>query len=267
MADLIENEEAVVARMRRISPQADPRALLPGVHPGRIPRHIAIIMDGNGRWAGRRGLPRMVGHRYGAEAVRRVVERCGRLGVEVLTLYSFSLENWKRPRAEVEALMGLCVEYLGQEREQLVRENMRMRVIGRREGLPAEVVRAIEETEEATRGATGPTLCLAINYSGRAEIVDAARRLAARAARGEVEAGAIDERAVEAELTTAGLPDPDLLIRTAGERRISNFLLWQIGYSEIHITETLWPDFDGGSLDAAVIDYASRERRFGAATA
>lgn len=255
-----------LARMRRLSPQADPLAFLPDVDPARIPRHVAIIMDGNGRWARARGLPRMIGHRYGAEAVRRVVERCGRLGIEVLTLYSFSLENWKRPRDEIDALMRLCVEYLASEREQLLRENMRLRVIGSRDGLPAPVVEAIEQAESLTATNSGATLCLAINYSARAELAAAARALAARALRGEIDPQHIDEDALARELTTHGLPDPDLLIRTAGEHRVSNFLLWQISYAEIHVSRVLWPDFDGDALVEAVRDFASRERRFGALT-
>ncbi|MEX2219782.1 MAG: polyprenyl diphosphate synthase [Phycisphaerales bacterium] len=255
-----------VERLRRRNPKADPLGILPDVHPARIPRHIAIIMDGNGRWARGKGFPRVFGHRAGAAAVRETVEEAGRLGVEVLTLYSFSMENWKRPAEEIEALMALCITYLEGEREQLIREEIRLKVIGRREGLPAPVVAAIEGVERATAGCTRGTLCLAINYSARAEIADAARALARDAAAGRLDPEAIDERAVASRLYTAALgdaADPDLLIRTAGERRVSNYLLWQISYAEIHVTEVLWPDFGRAALHAAVRDYASRSRRFG----
>lgn len=239
------------------------RAARAGIDPARIPRHVAIIMDGNGRWAQARGLPRMWGHRNGAASVRKVVEEAGALGIEVLTLYSFSLENWKRPEAEVRALMELCLSYLEAEREHMVREGIRFRVIGRREGLPAPVLGAIDAVTRATEHCTGPTLCLAINYGGRAEIVDATRELARRVARGELTPDAIDEATLASSLYTAGLPEPDLLIRTAGEMRISNFLLWQISYAEIHVTDVLWPDFGVEQLHQAVRDYASRSRRFG----
>jgi undecaprenyl diphosphate synthase len=258
--------EEIVGRMRRRNPKADPLTHLPDVHPSRIPRHIAIIMDGNGRWAKAKGFPRMFGHRAGAASVRTVVEEAGRLGVEVVTLYSFSMENWKRPPEEIEALMLLCITYLEGEREHLKRENIRLRVIGRREGLPAPVVAAIEEVERATASCTGGTLCLAINYSARAEIADAARALARDAATGKLEPASIDEATVASRLYTAGmgdLADPELLIRTAGEQRISNFLLWQISYAEIHVTPVLWPDFSAADLHAAIRDFASRNRKFG----
>jgi undecaprenyl diphosphate synthase len=254
--------EALRAIQRR-NPKADPLARLPDVHPARLPRHIAIIMDGNGRWAEERGHPRIFGHRNGAAAVRRVVEECGRLGVEMLTLYSFSLENWKRPQDEIDALMALCLAYLGAERDGLVQEGIRFKVIGRREGLPPEVVRAIEEVTEATRHGRAATLCLAINYGARAEIADAARRLAEDAVAGKIDPASITEDSLGSRLYTAGLPDPDLLIRTAGEMRVSNFLLWQISYAELYVTETLWPDFGAPELHGAIRDYAGRTRRFG----
>jgi undecaprenyl diphosphate synthase len=256
----------IARRMRERNPEADPLRHLPDVHPARIPRHVAIIMDGNGRWAGQRGFPRSFGHRNGARSVRAVVEEAGRLGIEVLTLYSFSLDNWKRPREEVEELMRLCLAYLEGERGALMREQIRFRVIGRREGLPRPVVAAIEEVEAATRGGRRGTLCLAINYGSRAEIVDAARSLAADAAAGRLRAAEIDEAAVARRLYTGGddpLPDPDLLIRTAGEMRVSNYLLWQISYAELYVTDVLWPDFGAEELKAAVREYAGRERRFG----
>jgi undecaprenyl diphosphate synthase len=252
-----------LARIRRVNPRAVPLERLPDVHPGRIPRHIAIIMDGNGRWARERGFPRIFGHRTGASSVRTAIEECGRLGVEVLTLYSFSLENWKRPADEVDALMKLAVMYLEGECDALVREGIRLRVIGRREGLPTPVVQAIDKVERATSRAAGPTLCLAINYGSRAEIVDAARALAAEAVAGKVRPGEIDEDTFSERLYTAGLPDPELVIRTAGEMRVSNYLLWQISYAELHVTDVYWPDFGIDDLHAAVRDFASRRRRFG----
>jgi undecaprenyl diphosphate synthase len=256
----------IVERMQKRSPKADPLAILPDVHPGRIPRHIAIIMDGNGRWAQERGFPRIFGHRNGARAVREIVEECGRLGVEVLTLYSFSLENWKRPQEEIDALMLLCLTYLDGEKEAMLRENMRFKVIGRREGLPEEVVAAIADVEGATQACTGPTLCLAINYGSRAEIADAVRAIAGKVAAGTLVPAQIDEKTIAAHLYTAELgdaADPDLLIRTAGEMRISNYLLWQISYSELHVTDVFWPDFGREQLHAAIRDYAGRRRRFG----
>ena len=254
---------AAVARMRRVSPHADPLAALPDVHPERIPRHIAIIMDGNGRWAAERGFPRIFGHRNGAAAVRSTIEECGRLGVEVVTLYSFSSENWKRPADEVDALMDLCITYCDGQTEALVRENVRLRVVGRREGLPPDVVAALDRVESATAGCTGPTLCLALNYGSRTEIADAARAIARDVAAGRLDPERVDEAALEARLYTAGMPDPDLLIRTAGEHRLSNYLLWQLSYAEIHVAEVCWPDFSPGHLHAAVRDFASRRRRFG----
>lgn len=254
---------AAIERMRRVNPGADPLKLVPDVHPARVPRHIAVIMDGNGRWAAERGFPRIFGHRNGASAVREVVETCGVLGVEVLTLYSFSSENWKRPTEEVEALMAMCVLYCDGEREALVRENIRVRVIGRREGLPTDVLGALERVQEATAGCTGPMLCLAINYGSRDEIVDATRAIAAKVRAGELDPGAIDDGVFAANLYTAGIPDPDLLIRTAGEMRVSNYLLWQISYAELHVAEVCWPDFGAERLCEAVRDFASRKRRFG----
>lgn len=254
---------AVVERMRRLNPRADPLAVLPDVHPARIPRHIAVIMDGNGRWAQSRGLSREWGHRNGAAAVRVLIEEVGRLGVEVLTLYSFSLENWKRPPEEVAALMHLAMAYVEGEAEALRREGIRFRFLGRRAGLPDDLVRAIDRAERDTDRPEGPTLCVAFNYGGRTEIVDAARALARRVAAGELAPHEIDEAIFASALYTAGLPDPDLLIRTAGERRVSNFLLWQISYAEIHVSDVLWPDFSREHLHAAVRDYASRRRRFG----
>jgi undecaprenyl diphosphate synthase len=252
-----------LARIHRVNPKATPIERLPDVHPERIPRHIAIIMDGNGRWARERGFARIFGHRNGAASVRTVIEECGRIGVEVLTLYSFSLENWKRPPDEVDALMNLAVLYLEGECDALIREGIRLRVIGRRQGLPQHVLDAIDKVEKATDRPDGPTLCLAINYGSRAEIVDATRALAAKAASGEIRPDEIDESVFSDHLYTAGLPDPELVIRTAGEMRVSNYLLWQISYAELHVTDVYWPDFGVADLHAAIRDFASRRRRFG----
>ncbi|MEC9374298.1 MAG: isoprenyl transferase [Planctomycetota bacterium] len=246
-----------------IEPTQHRRAVLPEVEDARFPRHIAIIMDGNGRWARQRNLPRLFGHRQGAESVRRVLSECGHLGIEALTLFSFSSENWKRPREEVEALMALYVHNLRAERDELVRNNIRFRQIGRRADLSAEVLAEVDAAEAATSKCTGPTLCLAVNYGGRTEIVDAARALARRAVEGRLDPGLIDEAMFESALYTDGLPAPDLLVRTAGEMRLSNFLLWQISYAEIHVTDVLWPDFGESDLHAAIRAYAGRSRRFG----
>jgi len=263
--DAIEDasQRNLIARMRTINPKADPLQRLPDVPPERIPRHIAIIMDGNGRWAESKGFPRIFGHRNGAAAVRRTIDEAGRLGVEYLTLYSFSIENWKRPPQEVRELMGLYLAYMAGEREHLVRENIRLVQIGRRDGLPTEALDELDKTVEATSTCTGPTLVLAVNYGSRAEISDAVRDIANQVRAGTLDPADIDEATVGSHLNTAGIPDPDLLIRTAGEMRISNFLLWQISYAELYVTETYWPDFDANSLRDAVRAYASRDRRFG----
>jgi undecaprenyl diphosphate synthase len=229
----------------------------------RWPRHIAIIMDGNGRWAKARGMPRAAGHREGVVSVRRVVTEAARLGLDAITLYSFSSENWKRPADEVAALMLLCCEFLRVERSTMLRENIRFRRIGRREGLPDEVLAELDATERATAHHTGLTLCLALNYGSRTEIADAARALAREVAAGARSPESIDEAAVSSHLYTAGIPDPDLLVRTAGEMRISNYLLWQISYAELHVTEVLWPDFTEADLAAAILAFGGRDRRFG----
>jgi len=220
-------------------------------------------MDGNGRWAKQRGLPRIEGHRAASEAVRATVTRCARLGLKCVTLYSFSLENWKRPRAEVEGLMALYAHYLAAERQEIMDNDIRVVQIGRRDGLPAAVLRELEQTEQLSASNQGLTLCLALNYGSRAEILDAFRALARRVAAGELAPDAIDEAAIDGALYTAGLPDPDLVIRTAGQMRISNFLLWQISYAELYVTPVLWPDFRSGHLDTALREFAQRERRFG----
>lgn len=256
-------DAAALASMRRINPDADPLALIPGVPPSRIPRHIAVIMDGNGRWAQARGLPRAAGHQAGARAAKSFVEEAGRCGVEVVTLFSFSSENWKRPRDEIDALMALYLHSLRAEKEKLVRNNIRFRQIGRRDGLPPEVLAEIDDCERVTKSNTGCTLCLAVNYGARLEIADAVRSIARDASTGALRPEDVDEALIASRLNTAGLPDPDLLVRTAGEMRISNYLLWQISYAELHVTPTLWPDFGHSDLHAAIRDYASRSRRFG----
>ena len=229
----------------------------------RVPRHIAIIMDGNGRWAAARGLPRIAGHREGARRVRAIVEECARIGVEALTLYSFSSENWKRPEDEVSALMELARHQLQLERQMMLANNIRFRRIGRREGLPAAVLAEFDRTEDETSNCTGMTLCLAMNYGSRQEMVDAVRNIALRVRRGDLDPAAIDESTMSAALETHGLPDPDLLVRTAGERRLSNFLLWQVSYAEIFVTDVLWPEFKVPELQTALTDFAARRRTYG----
>jgi len=228
-----------------------------------LPRHVAIIMDGNGRWAQRQGLPRIEGHRRGVATVRRITEHCARLGIGQLTLYCLSSENWRRPEAELRFLMHLLEQYVIEERSLLMRERIRLAMIGRREGIPDSTLAALDRTAELCAANDGMRLCLAINYGSRGEIVDAARRLAAEAAAGRLDPAAIDEDAFAARLDTAGMPDPDLLIRTAGEMRISNFLLWQISYAELWVTDVAWPDFTETDLDAAIAAFARRDRRFG----
>jgi undecaprenyl diphosphate synthase len=227
------------------------------------PKHIAIIMDGNGRWAQQRNLSRSEGHLHGVETVGRVMEACRDWGIQVLTLYCFSSENWKRPEAELEFLMDLLTRYLIDERQRLIENNMRVRIIGQRSGLPKKVLDEIDRTLQVCQAHSGMTLCLAINYGSRAELVGAIRNIASKVQQGQLLADQIDEALVSSQLSTAGLPDPDLLIRTSGEMRISNFLLWQISYSEFWVTRTLWPDFDRGDLLEAIRQYANRDRRFG----
>jgi undecaprenyl diphosphate synthase len=235
--------------------------------PKRVPSHVAIIMDGNGRWANRRGLPRVAGHRAGIGPVRESVETCARLGVDALTLYAFSVENWKRPRAEVDTLWRLLRFYLRRELPELNRNRVVLRVIGRLDDLPEKVRDEIDYAEERTRLNGGMRLNLAINYGGRAEMVDAVNRAIEEARRaGTLSTLRVSEETIAANLYTADLPDPDLLIRTSGEMRISNFLLWQIAYSELYVTETLWPDFNKAELMRAFLDFQKRERRFGGLT-
>jgi len=229
----------------------------------RLPRHVAIIMDGNGRWAQQRGAERIRGHEAGAENVREIVTHCARLGLEALTLYSFSTENWNRPIDEVAQLMKLYVKYLIKEREEIMDNGVRLIQLGRREGLPDDVLRELDKTAAMSRDNSGMKLCLALNYSSRIEIVDAIRSIAKRAVAGELDPEQIDEAVVSDSLYTAGVPDPDLMIRTAGEMRVSNFLLWQISYSELYVTDVFWPDFHADELNKALAAYAQRDRRFG----
>ena len=238
-------------------------ALLRQVAWDRLPLHVGIIMDGNGRWAAQRGQPRVAGHRAGVEAVRAAVDTGARLGLGALTLYAFSTENWKRPRLEVDALMRMLKRYLRIELEEIHRQNIRFQPIGRIEGLQDSVRRELMRAVERTADNTGMVLSVALNYGGRAEIVDAVRAAAlALAAEGRT-AGELTEEDISRHLYTAGLPELDLLVRTSGELRISNFLLWQAAYSEIYVTETLWPDFRRPDLLEAVVDFQRRDRRFG----
>lgn len=234
-----------------------------GLAQEQLPRHVAIIMDGNGRWAQKRGLPRVFGHRRGIQSVRAVSEECRRLGLEQLTLYCLSVENWKRPPRELRFLMRLLRHFLVVERDELAAENIRLVMIGEREGLPADVLAEMDRTVEMTHNNTGMTLALAVNYGGRTEIAKAARRIAEKVARGEMIPSDINEAVFNQHLDTAGMPDPDLLIRTAGEMRVSNYLLWQISYSELWVTETYWPDFREPHLAESFRAYAGRKRKFG----
>jgi undecaprenyl diphosphate synthase len=233
----------------------------------RIPEHVAIIMDGNGRWAQQRGLPRAMGHRKGVEAVRDVVREAGDAGISYLTLFAFSSENWSRPEAEVTDLMGLLKAFIRRDLAELHSQNVRIRVIGARENLRGDILPLLIEAEETTRHNTGLTLVIAFNYGARDEIVRATRKLAEKVARGEMAAADIDSQAIENELDTRGIPDPDLVIRTSGEERLSNFLLWQAAYAELLFVPEFWPDFSRDIFHAALETYARRDRRFGGVTA
>jgi undecaprenyl diphosphate synthase len=242
----------------RVSASAEPGGGAP-----RCPRHVAIIMDGNGRWAAGRGLPRVAGHRAGAEAVRRTLKAAAKSGVEVLTLYAFSSENWRRPEEEISDLKGLLGFYLDRELETLAKEGVRLKLIGDHSAFGPELRARLDRAVERLSGGTRLTLVVALNYGSRAEIAQAARRLAERAASGAVDAAAIDEAVLGAELQTAGLPELDLLIRTSGELRLSNFLLWQAAYAELVFLPTLWPDFGEEDFTGALAQFAARHRRFG----
>jgi undecaprenyl diphosphate synthase len=235
-----------------------------GIKPENMPRHIAIIMDGNGRWAKNRGLPRYEGHRQGGKAAERISQCCVDFGIDVLTLYSFSIENWKRPQEEIDVLMHLYAEYLVKMRPTLMKDNVKLIHLGRMSRLPDIVKTALVDTMKATAANTGMVFAVALNYGGRAEIVDATREIARRHRAGELSLDDIDEQCISRHLYTAGLPDPDLLIRTANEMRVSNFLLWQISYCEFYVTDMLWPDFEKSDLEKAILAYAKRTRRFGA---
>jgi undecaprenyl diphosphate synthase len=246
---------------------SDPSAAIAGdladVPKERRPRHVAVIMDGNGRWAERQGLPRIEGHRRGVTSVRRTTEECTRLGIEQLTLYCLSSENWKRPQPELEFLMHLLEQYMIEERTTIMENRIRVRIIGRREGIPEEVLHEMDKTVDMTSANPGLRLCLAVNYGARAELIDAVRRIARQVQDGKLRPDDLTEETVSAHLYTAGMPDPDLLIRTAGEMRVSNFLLWQISYAEIWVTEACWPEFDERQLHLAIRGFAARDRRFG----
>ncbi len=234
-----------------------------GFTPQYLPRHIAIIMDGNGRWAQRRNLPRIEGHRRGVASVRRTVEECARLGVEQMTLYCLSSENWKRPPHELDFLMHLLEQYMIEERSTIMDQDISVRIIGRRSGIPPRVLEEMDRTITLSAANPGLRLCLAINYGGRAELVDAVQAIARQVRDGRLEPNTITEETMAAHLYTAGLPDPDLLIRTAGEMRVSNFLLWQISYAELWVTQRCWPEFRTEDLHEAITDYGQRDRRFG----
>jgi undecaprenyl diphosphate synthase len=250
-----------------LTPGDEEWQLAQSIDPAKIPAHVAIIMDGNGRWAKMRSLPRIAGHRAGIEPVRTVVETCARLGVECLTLYAFSVENWKRPRSEVDTLWRLLRYYLKVELPRLMRNNIRLTVIGRVESLPVAAQEELETAVESTAHNTGLRVNLAINYGGRTELVDAVNRILEEARRkGTLQKLSVDEDMISAKLYTGGQPDPDLLIRTSGEMRISNFLLWQIAYAELYVTETYWPDFKRIDFLRAVVEYQKRDRRFGGLT-
>ncbi len=234
-----------------------------GVKPDRLPRHIAIIMDGNGRWANARHLPRVEGHRRGFKTVRLIVEECSRLGIEHLTLYCFSSENWKRPEKELNLLMHLLEQYVIEERSEIMRQDIRFSTIGRRDGLGEGVLREVQKTIDGSRDNNGMGLCLALNYGSRSEMVDAVRAIAKKAAQGEILPDDVSEELISSHLYTSGMPDPDRMIRTAGELRVINFRLWQISYSELWVSEKCWPEFREPDLIEALKDFASRDRRFG----
>ena len=229
-----------------------------------IPLHIAVIMDGNGRWAKKRGLPRVMGHRAGMKSVREVIKSCRELGIRYLTLYAFSSENWKRPKEEVETLMRFLNEYIDKELPSFIKNGIKLNFIGRMDGLPDFVRPRLKKATEETKDCGGMTLNVALNYSGRSEIIDAAKKFASQVKAGKRDIEDLDEGSFGGVLYTAGQPDPDLLIRTSGEMRISNFLLWQISYAELYVTPKLWPDFRKSDLISAVAEYQKRERRFGA---
>jgi len=249
--------------MPDLSPQAiRARREALGIPDERFPKHVAIIMDGNGRWAREQNLPRSAGHQAGADVVAKIVQEAAELGLEALTLYSFSIENWSRPKEEVQVLMHLYAHYLAQERQTQLEHNIRMRHLGRRDGLPKSVLEELDLSVELSSRNSGMWLCLALNYGSRAEITDAVRRIAQKV-QGGLAVEEIDEKVISGALDSAGVIDPDLLIRTAGEMRISNFLLWQISYAEFYVTEKHWPDFTAQEFHKALQNFANRHRRYG----
>ena len=252
MVDLLENFRGV------LDPESAEARLILDLDPSRLPRHVAVIMDGNGRWAKQRGLQRVEGHSAGIKSVRATVETCVRLELQVLTLYAFSAENWKRPISEVNTLMELLKEYLREELPEIQENDIRFLTIGRVDDLPSSVQRALKHVETETQSNRGMQMVLALNYGGRTELVDAFNSLVKKGSQHRIR-----EQDIEANLYTAGLPEPDLLIRTSGEMRVSNFLLWQIAYSEIYVTDVLWPDFRSVHLFEAILDFQKRERRYG----
>ena len=252
-----------MAIFRRNKKTESPSVSLESVDRSRLPKHVAIIMDGNGRWANSRGLPRIEGHRQGANSVEEALTACGELGIPYLTLFCFSHENWKRPKDELDFLMGLLKTYLKGQTKRLIDNGIRLAVIGRRDGLSNDVIEVMDQAIERCKHGTKQTLVLAINYGGRQEIVDAVKAIASDVVSGKLNPQDIGEATISDRLYTVGIPDPDLLIRTSGELRISNFLLWQISYSEIWITQKAWPEFGKPDLYEAVAEYVRRDRRFG----
>jgi undecaprenyl diphosphate synthase len=248
------------ALLEAVRPGTEEEALARAIDPERLPAHVAVIMDGNGRWAKRRNLPRVAGHKAGMRTVRTVIETCTQMKLTALTLYAFSVENWKRPRTEVDVLWRLLRAYLQTELAEIERKHIKLTAIGRLDALPPQVRAELQAAIDKTAANDGMQLNLAINYGGRAEIVDAVKALVEESKRADI---VIDEQAISAHLYTAGIPDPDLLIRTSGEMRVSNFLLWQIAYAELYVTSTLWPDFTRADLLRAILDYQRRDRRFG----
>lgn len=235
--------------------------------PSHVPNHVAFIMDGNGRWASSRGLPRTEGHRQGLEALRKIIRHAALRGVGIVTVYSFSTENWSRPEPEVRFLMGLLRRFVQRDLSELHRENIRIRIIGERDNLDAGILKLLLDAEELTRNNTGMELVVAFNYGARQELTAAVKKLCEKVARGEIEPSAISETHISAELDTAGLPDPDLIVRTSGELRLSNFLLWQAAYTEFYFSDLMWPDFDEAALDQALECFGNRDRRYGGVTA
>ncbi len=235
--------------------------------PSHVPNHVAFIMDGNGRWASSRGLPRTEGHRQGLEALRKIIRHAALRGVGIVTIYSFSTENWSRPEPEVRFLMGLLRRFVQRDLSELHRENIRIRIIGERDNLDAGILKLLLDAEELTRNNTGMELVVAFNYGARQELTAAVKKLCEKVARGEIEPSAVTEAQISAELDTAGLPDPDLIVRTSGELRLSNFLLWQAAYTEFYFSDLMWPDFDEAALDQALECFGNRDRRYGGVTA